>query len=70
MDNAGAGLQIGFDTACGAADYHLLYGDLAGVSSYGNAFILASGLSLGALALLWTALPRHIANARGVERNL
>lgn len=48
----------------------VFFGAVAGVSSYGNAFILASGLSLAALALLWTTLPRHITTARTPEKDL
>ena len=63
-------LRSSRSNSSGICSESVFFGAVAGVSSYGNAFILASGLSIAALALLWTALPRHIANARGGERNL
>jgi hypothetical protein len=34
VDNSGGSLQIDFNGGCGAADYHLLYGDLATAGTY------------------------------------
>lgn len=49
-------LFMEFSLAIGA----VIFGAVAGVSSYGAAFVLAAVLSLAALALLWLAMPRHL----------
>ena len=52
-------LFMEFSLAIGA----VIFGSVAGVSSYGAAFVLAGALSLTALALLWLAMPRHLRRA-------
>ena len=55
VDRSGADLQIGFDGGCGAADYNLLYGDLAAVGTYA---LSGSECSIGAAGSFdWTAVP-------------
>ena len=51
----GSGVDLTWDASCGASDYNLLFGDLAGVSTY---TLQGSVCSLGAGGSFpWNSLP-------------
>ncbi|MEM7286878.1 MAG: MFS transporter [Actinomycetota bacterium] len=57
-------LFMEFSLAIGA----VIFGAVAGASSYGAAFVLAAVMALIALALLWARMPRHLGQGDSTAR--